>query len=53
MGTTIASDWDGSTVFVECKPDLVEWATGCGWSGRLAPFGGAAKLPWNLEWAAR
>jgi lysyl-tRNA synthetase, class I len=53
IGTTIASDWDGSTVYVECKPNLVEWATGCGWSGRLAPFGGAAKLPWNLEWAAQ
>ncbi len=53
VGTTIASDWDGATVHVECKPDLVVWARGCGWSGRIAPFGGAAKLPWNLEWAAQ
>jgi lysyl-tRNA synthetase class 1 len=53
VGTTIASDWDGQTVFVACRPDLVEWAVGCGWTGRLAPFGGAAKLPWNLEWAAQ
>jgi lysyl-tRNA synthetase class 1 len=53
VGTTIASDWDGATVYVECKPDLVVWAHGCGWSGRVAPFGGAAKLPWNLEWAAQ
>ena len=30
-----------------------QWAMGCGWSGRVAPFGGAAKLPWNLEWAAQ
>ena len=29
------------------------WATGCGWTGRVSPFGGAAKLPWNLEWAAQ
>jgi lysyl-tRNA synthetase class 1 len=53
VGTTIASDWDGETVAVHCRPDLVEWATGCGWQGRLSPFGGRAKLPWNLEWAAQ
>jgi lysyl-tRNA synthetase, class I len=53
VGTTIASDWDGQTVSVACRADLVEWAVGCGWTGRIAPFGGAAKLPWNLEWAAQ
>jgi len=53
VGTTIASDWDGETVAVACRADLVDWATGCGWTGRLAPFGGVAKLPWNLEWAAQ
>jgi lysyl-tRNA synthetase class 1 len=40
-------------VFYECRKDLVEWATGCGHSGWVAPFGGRAKLPWNLEWAAQ
>ena len=53
VGTTLARDWDGETVAVECLPDLVEWATGCGFIGRVAPFGGTAKLPWNLEWAAQ
>ena len=53
VGTTIASDWDGQTVAVACRADLVQWAVGCGWTGRLSPFGGAAKLPWNLEWAAQ
>lgn len=53
VGTTIASDWDGETVAVACRADLVAWAVGCGWTGRISPFGGAAKLPWNLEWAAQ
>jgi lysyl-tRNA synthetase class 1 len=53
VGTTLARDWDGETVAFECQADLVDWATGCGHAGRVAPFGGAAKLPWNLEWAAQ
>jgi len=53
VGTTIATDWDGDTVAFACRPDYVTWARGCGASGRIAPFGGAAKLPWNLEWAAQ
>ncbi|HEX7490259.1 MAG TPA: lysine--tRNA ligase [Candidatus Limnocylindrales bacterium] len=53
IGTTYATDWDGSTVAYVCKPDMVSWARGCGHEGRLAPLGGRAKLPWNLEWAAK
>jgi lysyl-tRNA synthetase class 1 len=53
VGTTLARDWDGETVAFECQPDLVTWATGCSSSGRIAPFAGAAKLPWNLEWAVQ
>ena len=53
VGTTIVTDWDGQRVFYECRPDLVAWATGCGHSGWVEPFGGRAKLPWNLEWAAQ
>jgi lysyl-tRNA synthetase class 1 len=53
IGTTLASDWDGETVAFTCLPDLVEWARGCGTTGRLAPFGGAGKLPFNVDWAAR
>jgi lysyl-tRNA synthetase, class I len=53
IGTTFATDWDGKTVHVECRLDLVTWAQGCGFHGRIAPFGGRAKLPWNLEWAAQ
>ena len=53
VGTTIATKWDGERVFYECRPGLVEWARGCGHSGWVSPFGGRAKLPWNLEWAAQ
>jgi len=53
VGTTIVTEWDGERVRFECRPDLVDWARGCGTSGWLSPFGGTAKLPWNLEWAAQ
>jgi lysyl-tRNA synthetase class 1 len=53
VGTTLATDWDGETVAFACRPDYVTWAKGCGTTGRIAPFGGVAKLPWNLEWAAQ
>ncbi len=53
IGTTYATDWDGSTVAYACKPDMVPWARGCGHEGRVSPLGGRAKLPWNLEWAAK
>jgi lysyl-tRNA synthetase class 1 len=53
IGTTLAADWDGSTVSYVCKPDMVSWARGCGHEGRVSPLGGRAKLPWNLEWAAK
>ena len=53
VGTTIATKWDGERVFYECRETLVTWAKGCGASGWVSPFGGNAKLPWNLEWAAQ
>jgi len=53
IGTTIVTKWDGERVFYECRETLVTWARGCGHSGWVAPFGGRAKLPWNLEWAAQ
>ena len=53
VGTTIVTEWDGERVFFECRADLVTWARGCGTSGWISPFGGTAKLPWNLEWAAQ
>lgn len=53
IGTTLATDWDGETVAYACRPDLVEWAVGCGSTGRASPFGGSAKLLFNVDWAAR
>jgi lysyl-tRNA synthetase class 1 len=53
VGTTIVTKWDGERAFYECRADLVTWARGCGHSGWVSPFGGRAKLPWNLEWAAQ
>jgi lysyl-tRNA synthetase class 1 len=53
IGTTIVTGWDGEQVTYECRERLVDWARGCGHAGRVSPFGGRAKLPWNLEWAAQ
>jgi lysyl-tRNA synthetase class 1 len=53
IGTTIATDWDGQTVAYHCDPKAVEWARGCDFRGRIAPFQGNAKLPFNLDWAAK
>ncbi|MGH2463282.1 MAG: lysine--tRNA ligase [Candidatus Limnocylindria bacterium] len=53
VGTTVATDWDGETVAYSCRPDAVEWAVGCGNSGRASPFGGRAKLFFNVDWPAK
>ena len=55
LGTTIVTGWDSERALVryECRPDLVDWAAGCGHSGEVSPFGGRAKLPYNVDWAAK
>src|SRR4029078_2596521 len=53
VGTTIVTEWDGERVRFECRPDLVTWAHGWGTTGWISRFGGNAKRPWNLEWAAQ
>jgi lysyl-tRNA synthetase, class I len=53
IGTTISTAWDGQEVTYECRPALVEWAVGCGHHGKVSPYGGRAKLVWNVDWAAR
>lgn len=53
VGTTLATEWDGSTVAYRCEPSMVKWAQGCGFQGRVSPFGGTGKLPWKVEWPAK
>jgi lysyl-tRNA synthetase class 1 len=55
IGTTIVTGWnpEAGTVQYECRPDLVRWARGCGHAGETSPFGGRAKLPYNVDWAAK
>ena len=53
IGTTMVTAYDGKEVSYECRPDLVKWAKGCGYRGKIAPFGGNGKLPWKLEWCAK
>ncbi len=55
IGTTIVTGWDAGAGLVryECRTDLVTWATGCGNAGEASPFGGRAKLPYNVDWAAK
>jgi lysyl-tRNA synthetase, class I len=55
IGTTIVTGWDPErgVVTYECRRDLVAWAAGCGHAGEVAPFGGRAKLPYNVDWAAK
>lgn len=51
LSTTLATDFDGETVQISCR-DL-DWVKGCGFAGRVSPFGGNAKLPWKVEWPAK
>src|SRR3989344_1176612 len=53
IGTTLAHSWDGKEVAFTCEKDTVEWAQGCGYEGKVSPFGGTGKLPWKVEWAAK
>lgn len=52
MMTVRTKDWDGETVGYVCdkSPDNT---VPCGHEGRVAPFGGKAKLFWKVDWAAK
>ncbi len=53
IGTTEVTDYNGKEVTYTCRPDLVTWASGCGYQGKISPFDGKGKLPWKLEWTAK
>jgi lysyl-tRNA synthetase, class I len=52
LGTTKVFAWDGEEVSYKCEPELVKWAVGCGYEGKISPFAGNGKLPWKVDWAA-
>jgi lysyl-tRNA synthetase, class I len=52
MMTTRAHDYDGETIGYTCDRTPDETVS-CGHTGRVAPWKGAAKLFWKVEWAAK
>ncbi len=52
MMTTRAHDFDGETVGYSCDKSPEDIGA-CGYEGRVAPWGGAAKLFWKADWAAK
>jgi len=52
LSTTKVTNWDGTLVTYTCG-DYVDWAKGCGASGKISPFNGNAKLTWKVDWAAK
>ncbi|HEX2792128.1 MAG TPA: lysine--tRNA ligase [Candidatus Paceibacterota bacterium] len=52
MMTTRAFDFDGATVAYACDKGPDDTVP-CGNQGRISPFGGAAKLFWKVDWAAK
>ncbi len=50
--TTRAYDFDGETVGYTCDKSPDECVP-CGHVGRIAPWGGNAKLFWKVDWAAK
>lgn len=54
IATTKAFEWDGKEVAYVCEDTQQKsGAVGCGHHGKSSPFGGRAKLPWKVDWAAK
>ncbi|MCX6786703.1 MAG: lysine--tRNA ligase [Candidatus Kaiserbacteria bacterium] len=52
LKTTRAYDFDGETIGYTC--DQTPYGSiACGHTGRVAPWGGAGKLFWKVDWAAK
>jgi len=52
VGTTTVTAWDGNEVTYNCNPEMVAWAEGCGYLGKVSPFNGTGKLHWKVDWPA-
>ncbi|MSR76008.1 MAG: lysine--tRNA ligase [Candidatus Ryanbacteria bacterium] len=52
IGTTEAHNWDGEKVSYICTKGP-GGSVGCQHKGSVAPWDGAAKLPWKVEWPAK
>ena len=52
IGTTNVFKWDGKYVYYRCEYHAVDWATGCGYEGKVEPINENGKLPWKLDWPA-
>jgi len=53
IGTTKINGWDGKEVDFKCEENLIEWARGCGYKGKISPFDGNGKMPYKVETAAK
>ncbi|MBI2548993.1 lysine--tRNA ligase [Candidatus Woesearchaeota archaeon] len=55
IGTTLTLAWDPKQELVTyvCQENLVPWAKGCGYRGKISPYHGKGKFPWKVEWAAK
>lgn len=52
IGTTNVFKWDETYVYYRCEFHMVDWATGCGYEGKVEPINENGKLPWKLDWPA-
>lgn len=57
VSTTRVYNWDGEHVSYRCVVDAVDYAVGCGYTGKTSPFSTEqeikGKLPWKVEWAVK
>lgn len=52
IGTNKVTSWDGKEVTYSCEKNLVKWAEGCGYTGKVSPYNGTGKLAWKVDWPA-
>lgn len=53
IGTTRVYNWNKKEVSFVCEPEMVEWAQGCGYKGKISPYNGNGKMHYKVEAAAK